>query len=158
MRTDNRQVKNTVVTIYLILIIFAVLSATVIKSLEFVKDISFFVFLGLFIVLIIFHSIAGYFEYDSDGPNIMIINKGLLLTDYINYREKAIEFAREDLLGFKVKNFIIYKSLVVFYKTKTKNKAKRRFNVTLLKYKKLKYVKQSLTKTLKKNKKLSQQV
>lgn len=157
MRTDNRQVRNTVVAIYLILNIFAILLATVIKSLEFVNDSSFYVFLGLFIVLVAFHSIAGYFEYNSDGPKIMITNKGLLLSDYINYREKTIEFAREDLLGFKVKHYIIYKSLVIFYKNNARTKVKKRFNVTLLKYKKLKYVKQSLNKILKENKKLSQQ-
>ncbi|GAB4156246.1 MAG: hypothetical protein Tsb0033_06540 [Winogradskyella sp.] len=156
MRTDNRKVKNTVVSIYFILIIFGVLLATVFKSLEFFVDSTFFVFLGLFIVLVLFHSIAGYFEYDSDGAKIIILNKGLILTEYINYRENKIEIARSELVGFKINNYILYKSLVILYKTYDGRKAKERFNVTLLKPKKLKYVKQSLSKTVKANRKLKQ--
>ncbi|MDY2586675.1 hypothetical protein [Winogradskyella aquimaris] len=156
MRTDNRKVKNTVVSIYFILIIFGILLATVFNSLEFFVDSTFFVFLGLFIVLVLFHSIAGYFEYDSDGAKIIILNKGLILTEYINYRENKIEIARSELVGFKINDYIIYKSLVILYKTYDGRKAKERFNVTLLKPKKLKYVKQSLSKTVKANRKLKQ--
>lgn len=157
MRTDNRKVKNTVVSIYFILIVFAILLATVFKSLEFFVDSTFIVFLGLFVTLVIFHSIAGYFEYDSDGAKIIILNKGLILTEYVNYRENKIEIARRELVGFKINNFILYKSLVILYKTYDGTKAKERFNVTLLKPKKLKYVKQSLSKTIKENRKLRQQ-
>lgn len=156
MRTVNRKVKNTVVSIYFILIIFGILLATVFNSLEFFVDSTFFVFLGLFIVLVLFHSIAGYFEYDSDGAKIIILNKGLILMEYINYRENKIEIARSELVGFKINDYIIYKSLVILYKTYDGRKAKERFNVTLLKPKKLKYVKQSLSKTVKANRKLKQ--
>jgi hypothetical protein len=157
MRNDNRKVKNTVVSIYFILIIFAILLATVFKSLEFFADSTFFIFLGLFIFLVLFHSIAGYFEYDSDGAKISILNKGLILTEYINYRENKLEFARHQLVSFKVNNYIIYKSLVILIRTNNGSKTKERFNVTLLKPKKLKYVKQSLSKTIKENRKRKQQ-
>ncbi|BAO77475.1 hypothetical protein [Winogradskyella sp. PG-2] len=156
MRTDNRKVKNTVVSIYFILIVFAILLATVFKSLEMFVDSTFFVFLGLFILLVIVHSIAGYFEYDSDGAKIIILNKGLILTEYINYRENKIEFSRHQLTGFKINNYILYKSLVVLVKSYDGKKHKERFNVTLLKPKKLKYVKQSLSKTIKENRKRKQ--
>ncbi|MBV7268169.1 hypothetical protein [Winogradskyella luteola] len=156
MRTDNRKVKNTVVSIYFLLIVFAILLATVFKSLEFFSDSTFFVFLGFFVLLVIFHSIAGYFEYDSDGAKIIILNKGLILTEYVNYRENKIEFTRQQLVGFKIRNYIFYKSLVVLVKTYDGKKIKERFNVTLLKPKKLKYVKQSLSKTVKANRKLKQ--
>ena len=156
MRTDNRKVKNTVVSIYFLLIVFGILMITVFKSLEFFVDSTFFLILGVFIVLVIFHSIAGYFEYDSDGAKIIILNKGLVLTEYINYRENRIEIARHELLGFKVNNYLLYKSLVILYKTYDGSKVKERFNVTLLKPKKLKYVKQSLSKTVKANRKLKQ--
>ncbi len=154
MRTDNRKVKNTVVSIYFLLIVFAILLATVFKSLEFFSDSMFFVLLGFFVLLVIFHSIAGYFEYDSDGAKIIILNKGLILTEYVNYRENKIEFTRQQLVGFKIRNYIFYKSLVVLIKTYDGKKIKERFNVTLLKPKKLKYVKQSLSKTVKANRKL----
>jgi hypothetical protein len=156
MRTDNRKVKNTVVSIYFILIVFAILLATVFKSLEFFVDSTFFIFLGLFILLVLFHSIAGYFEYDSDGAKIVVINKGLILTEYVNYRENKIEFARHELVGFKIRNYVIYKSLVLLIKSYDGRKRKERFNITLLKPKKLKYVKQSLNKTIKANRKRKQ--
>ena len=156
MRTDNRKVKNTVVSIYFILIVFAILFATVFKSLEFLVDRTFFIFLGIFILIVLFHSIAGYFEYDSDGAKIIILNKGLILTEYINYRENKLEFDRHQLVGFKINNYVIYKSLVVLVKTYDGKKIKERFNVTLLKRKKLKYVKQSLSKTVKENRKRKQ--
>ena len=104
MRTDNRKVKNTVVSIYFILVVFAILLATVFKSLEMFVDSTFFVFLGLFILLVLVHSIAGYFEYDSDGAKIVILNKGLILTEYVNYRENKLEFPRHQLVGFKINN------------------------------------------------------
>ena len=157
MRTDNRNVKNTVVSIYFLLIVFGILLITVFKSLEFFVDSTFFVILGLFVVLVIFHSIAGYFEYDSDGSKIIILNKGLILTEYINYRENKLEFARHQLTGFKINDYFLYKSLVVLIKTYDGKQVKERFNVTLLKRKKMRYVKQSLRKTLKENRKRKQQ-
>ncbi|APY07170.1 hypothetical protein BWZ20_02115 [Winogradskyella sp. J14-2] len=153
MRTDNRKVKNTVVSIYFILIVFGILLATVFKSLEFFVDSTFFVFLGLFVVLVLFHSVAGYFEYDSDGAKIIILNKGLILTEYINYRENKVEFSRHQLIGYKINDYFLYKSLVVLIKTYDGKQIKERFNVTLLKKSKMRYVKQSLKKTLKENKK-----
>ncbi|WP_111682671.1 hypothetical protein [Winogradskyella tangerina] len=156
MRTDNRKVKNTVVSIYFVLIVFGILMITVFKSLDFFVDSTFFIILGLFVILVLFHSIAGYFEYDSDGAKIVILNKGLILTEYINYRENKLEFSRQQLEGFKIKNYIVYKSLVVLIKNYDGTKIKERFNVTLLKPKKLKYVRQSLRKTIKANRKLKE--
>ncbi len=156
MRTDNRKVKNTVVSIYFILIVFAILLATVFKSLELFVDSTFFVFLGVFIVIVVFHSIAGYFEYDSDGNKIVVINQGLILTDYINYRQNKLEFTKKQLVGFKIRNYFIYRSLVLLVKDYDGKQRKERFNVTLLKRKNLKYVKQSLNKMMKENRKQNQ--
>ena len=156
MRTDNRKVKNTVVSIYFILIVFAMLLATVFKSLELFVDSTFFVFLGVFIVIVVFHSIAGYFEYDSDGNKIVVINQGLILTDYINYRQNKLEFTKNQLVGLKIRNYYIYRSLVLLVKDVDGRQRKERFNVTLLKRKNLKYVKQSLNKMIKENRKQNQ--
>jgi hypothetical protein len=153
MRTDNRKVKNTVVSIYFILIVFAILLATVFKSLEMLVDSTFFVFLGLFVALVVFHSIAGYFEYDSDGNKIIIVNQGLVLTEFVNYRKNKLEFTRNQLVGFKIKNYVIYRSLVLIIRDNQGRESKERFNITLVKPKSLKYVKQSLNKTLKANRK-----
>jgi len=153
MRIDNRKVKNTVISIYFIMIVLAVLLGTVFNSLGMFVDSAFYVFLGLFISVILFHSIAGYFEYDSDGNKISVLNQGLILTEYVNYRKNKIEFARHQLVGFKIKNYLIYKSLVLVIKHHDGKQAKERFNVTLLKRKNLKYIKQSLNKMLKENRK-----
>ena len=104
--------------------------------------------------MVLLHSIAGYFEYDSDGAKIIVLNKGLILTEYVNYREKKIEISRKDLVGFKINNYILYKSLVILHRTYNDIKVKERFNVTLVDSKKLTYVKQSLSKTIKQNRKL----
>ncbi|WP_339751737.1 hypothetical protein [uncultured Winogradskyella sp.] len=156
MRTDNRKVKNTVISIYLVLIVLAILIVVVFKYLEIFVDSSLFVFSGLFLLLVIFHFIAGYFEYDSDAYKVMILNKGLVLTVYLNYRQNQLEFARNQLVNYKVENFIIYKSLVVLIKNYEGDIKKERFNVTLLKQKKLKFVKQSLNKIVKENRKRKQ--
>ena len=153
MRIDNRKVKNTVISIYFIMIVLAVLLGTVFNSLGMFVDSAFYVFLGLFISVILFHSIAGSFEYDSDGNKISVLNQGLILTEYVNYRKNKIEFARHQLVGFKIKNYLIYKSLVLVIKHHDGKQAKERFNVTLLKRKNLKYIKQSLNKMLKENRK-----
>ena len=152
MRTDNRKVRNTVISIYFVLILLTVLMATVFSSLELVENGVFYVFLGFLVLLVLVQSIAGYFEYDSDGDKIIVINKGLILTEYINYRQKKIKFKRNQLVGFKIKNYFFYKSLVLQIKTHEDRVVKYRFNVTLLKSKKIRYVKQSLRKIFKERK------
>jgi hypothetical protein len=156
MRTDNRNVRTTVISIYFVLIVLAVLLATVFKSLEIFVQSNLFVFIGCFIMIILFHYIARHFEYDSDGDKMILLNQGLILTDYLNYRKHRLEFSKEQLIGFKIKNFIIYKSLVIVIKNQDGKTIKERFNVTLVKRRSLKYVRQSLNKTIKLNRKQKQ--
>jgi hypothetical protein len=100
--------------------------------------------------------VASYFEYDSDGEKISVINKGLILTEYINYREKQIEFLRPQLLGFKIRDFVVYKSLILILRSSDGNIRQEQFNITLLKRRKRRYVRQSLGKIIKQNKKKKQ--
>ena len=153
MRTDNRKVKNTVVSIYFILIVFAILSATVFKFSDVMAGKVLYILLGLLALVVLFHFVSRYFEYDSDGAKVIITNRGLLLTEYINYRENKVKFSRSQLVGYKINNYLIYKSLVIILKTQDGRQTKERFNVTLLKRKKLRYVRQSLKKILKENRK-----
>ncbi|WP_400078967.1 hypothetical protein [Winogradskyella sp. R77965] len=155
MRTDNRSVKNKIISIYFLLLVAAILLATVFKSYGVVPYASLYVFLGLFIVFIFVHFIARYFEYDSDGAKLILINKGLILTDFINYRQKKIEFAKHKLLSYKVHNYLIYKTLVLSIQHNG-NVQDEHFNVTLLNRRKLKYVKQSLRRIIKHNNKHKQ--
>lgn len=159
MRTNNGKVKNVIISVYFILIVLAILLATVFSAF---KDLIENPFLATLIVLFILgvlffivHYIAKYFEYDSDGLKVVITNKGLLLSDYFNYREHTIEFEKDRLSGFKIHNYLVYKELVLYIKNKQHNHVKKeRFNVTLVARKKRKYIKQSLSKMVKHNRKV----
>ena len=95
---------------------------------------------------------AKYFEYDSDGAKVVILNKGLLLPDHFNYREYKVEFLKERLEGYRFKNLILYRSLTVFLKERNDGISAHTFNITLLSRKKIRYIRQSLSKMIKLNK------
>lgn len=157
MRTDNRNVKNSIISIYFLFLVVAILLATVFRSYGVFPKASMYVFLGLIIIIGYVHFIARYFEYDSDGPKLVFTNKGLILTDFINYRQHKVEFAKHKLLEYKVHNYLFYKILVISIQQSNGKVHKESFNVTLLKRKKLRYVKQSLKRILKENKKHTQE-
>jgi hypothetical protein len=153
MRTDNGGVRNFIISVYFVLIVIAVLLATVFQSFDAVSDGSLYVFFGTVVIAVLVHAIARYFEYDSDGPKLIIINRGLLLSDYFNYREHKLEIDKQRLLGFRIKRLYIYNQLVILYGDRHDKKHKARFNVTLVKRRKLRYIRQSLSKIIKENKK-----
>lgn len=105
-------------------------------------------FVGLFFII---HRISRYFEYDSDGVKVVVINKGLLLADYFNYREHKLEFDKDRLIAFKFQNYIFYKSLTLYVKSSKGTTKKETFNVTLVGKKKRRYIRQSLSKMVKSN-------
>ncbi|MEP5254101.1 MULTISPECIES: hypothetical protein [Winogradskyella] len=152
MRTDNREIKNTIISIYFIIVVLAVLLATVFRSFRLVEGSSLYVLLGLLLAVVIVHFVARFFEYDSDGANVIITNSGLILTDYFNYRENKVEVARNQLTGYRIVNYYFYKSLIVYVTSSSGKVSKERFNITLLKRKKVRYVRQSLKKIIKENK------
>ena len=151
MRTDNRNVKNTIISIYFILLVTAILLATVFNTMGDFPTSSMYVFCGLIIVVIFVHFVARYFEYDSDGAKLVLINKGLILTDFINYRQHKVEIVKQKIQSYNVYNYLFYKTLVLTIKHRNGKISKERFNVTLLKRKKLRYVKQSLKRIIKEN-------
>ena len=55
--------------------------------------------------------ISKYFEYNSDGLNLILINRGFILSEYFNYREHVVEFDKTDLVAFKFQNYIVYQHL-----------------------------------------------
>lgn len=155
MRTNNAKVKNVIISTYFILIVVAVLMATVFSAFSeltpnpvLTLTIIVIAFLSAFIIV---HQISRFFEYDSDGIKVIIINRGLLLSEHFNYREKKIEFDKQDLRAFKFNNYFVYKTLVIQLKTKSGREKSERFNVTLVGRKKRKYIKQSLSKMIKQN-------
>lgn len=156
MRTNNHSVKNVIISVYFLLIVFAIVLATVFKAFSDLTPnptFTFFIIVLGFMALFLFvHRISKYFEYDSDGVKVVIINKGLLLSDYLNYREHKLEFSKENLIGYKFYDYLIYKTLTVYVKGRTGHKKKETFNVTLVAKKKRRYIRQSLSKMIKLNK------
>ena len=159
MRTNNNKAKNFIVSLYFVLVMVAVVLAIMFRMFNNVSNNPLVVFiiiaLSFGVLFFVVHSISKFFEYDSDGMKVVITNKGLLLSDRFNYREHTVEFNKEDLKGFKFNNYLVYTSLVLLIKDRSGASVKERFNVTLVSSKKRKYVKQSLNKMIKNNRKLA---
>jgi hypothetical protein len=162
MRTNNSKVKNVIISMYFILIVLAILFATLFSAFSELTSsptLTFFIIIGIFGVLfLVAHKVSKYFEYDSDGIQVVIINRGLLLSDYFNYREHKLEFEKESLAGYKFNNYLIYKNLVLYITSRNGHKRREAFNVTLVSRKKRKYIRQSLSKIIKHNKTLKQKM
>lgn len=157
MRTNNSKVKNVIVSVYFVLILFAIVLATVFSAFSHLAanpTLAFFIMVFGFVALFFFvHRIAKFFEYDSDGIKVVVLNKGLLLSDYFNYREHKLEFSKENLVAYKFHDYLVYKSLTLYIKDRKGNKRKESFNVTMVARKKRKYMRQSLSKMIKLNRK-----
>jgi hypothetical protein len=155
MRTNNGKAKNIIISVYFVLIIIAIFMATVFSAFADLTGnpvVTFFIIVFSFLfVFFLVHSVSKYFEYDSDGVNILVTNRGLLLSDYFNYNEKNLEFEKHNLISFKINNYLVYKTLVLYVKGKQGGKKKVSFNITLVNKKKMKYIKQSLSKMVKHN-------
>ena len=155
MRTNNARVKNVIISVYFVLIVLAVLLAIVYKAFSHLTPnptLTFFVivfgFIGLFLII---HRVSKYFEYDSDGVKVVVINKGLLLSEYFNYREHKLEFDKERLLAFKFQDYVVYKKLTLYVKSSNGTTKKETFNITLVGKRKRRYIRQSLSKMVKNN-------
>ncbi|WP_040249226.1 hypothetical protein [Psychroserpens mesophilus] len=159
MRTNNSNVKNIIVSIYFILLVLAIALPVFIKSLRIfsgnttLSSITFaIVFGGIFFLI---HFICKFFEYDSDGIKVIMTNKGLLISKYFNYRQKVVEFEKESLLAYSFKNYIVYRTLSIYIKDSRGGKRRETFNITLVTKRKRRYIRQSLKKIVKANKKAS---
>lgn len=160
MRTNNAKVRSVIVSIYFILVVLAIIFSTLLTSFsEDFDNLAVLILLSLLIFTLLFiitYHVSRYFEYDSDGEQVIILNKGLLLSDHFNYREHRIEFEKSKLKGFRFNNYIIYKSLTIYLESKSKRKRSETFNVSLVSKKKRRYIRQSLSKIVKNNKKQTQ--
>lgn len=156
MRFNNRKAKNFVITLYFV---FASLFLSLSMMFSLVKKLIgsdkykyYILFIVLGLALFLVHKIAKYFEYDSDGNVLVFINKGMLLSDFLNYRENRAEFPKKKLRYYKLNNYLIYKSLNIYIDSNDGKQKRLKFNVTLVSNKKLKYLNQSLGKVVKQNK------
>lgn len=157
MRVNNSKVKNVIISAYFLLIVLVIILTAVFNIFidvalnpVLIFVIVLFLFLGLFVLLF---KITKFFEYDSDGLKISILNKGLLSSQGLSSNEHSLEIEKEKLISFKFQNFIIYKQLVLYVTNKSGHEKKEVFNVTLVERKKRKYVRQSLSKVVRFNKK-----
>lgn len=155
MRTNNSNIRNLIVSVYFVLIVLAIFSAIVFNSFKHLTSNPFLTFVLIVVVFgaifFVVHRVSRYFEYDSDGMKVVVINKGLLLSDYINYREHIVEFDKERLVAFKFNNYMLYRTLDLYIRDRKGGKRKETFNVTLVPKKKRRYIRQSLGKIIKIN-------
>lgn len=154
MRTNNAKVRNTIVSVSFMQMVLAILLTTLCDSLYQLTPnliVVFHLILAGFMSLFFFvHVVSKYFEYDSDGVKVILINKGLLWLDHFNYREYQVQFYKSRLMAFKSKNYVVYKSLTLFIKSSQGHTKKDTFNVTLDSNKKRCYIRESLSKMIKK--------
>ena len=157
MRINNSKAKTTILTAYYLLL-FAIIIGMVVfglfktwienSTLKYGVFIVFFA--SLFLAL---HKVAKYFEYDSDGHVLVVINKGFFISEFLNYGVKKVEFPKSKLLYYKLnRHFIFYRTLNLYLHSNDHKQKRIKFNVSLLSRKKIKYLKMSLDKVVKQNK------
>ena len=100
MRISNAKVKSVIISVYVILIVLAILLAAVFNAFSFLtsKPLLTFalVFGGFLIVVLSLNRVSKYFEYNSDGVEETCIHRGILLSQYLNYSERLFEFEKSD--------------------------------------------------------------
>ncbi len=155
MRTNNSHVKKIIVSIYFVFLVLAISLPIFVKSLRIFSGnatlSSIVLVIAFAFLFLIVHFICRFFEYDSDGDKIIITNKGLLLSNYINYRQHVAEFDKEDLIAYSFKNYIIFRTLSVYIKDSRGGKRKETFNITLVTKRKRRYIAKAVAKIVKAN-------
>lgn len=111
----------------------------------------YFVLIGIFVGLVYIYFGWKYFEYDSEGEVVVFLNRGVILSNFLNYRGNAIEIRRSRIVGYEIYNLLIYKRLVIVIQSKSKTYS-RHCNITFVSPKKINYLRQSLDKLIAKNK------
>ena len=108
--------------------------------------------LGIIFLLMIYVYFGGkYFDYDSDGNLISISNRGILLSNFLNYRTRQIDIQKHKVYDYAIYDFLIYKRLIIYTKSK-RGMAKYRANITFVSPRKIDFIKQSLKKVIQENK------
>lgn len=158
MRFDNAKSKKWIPFVYFFILIGSIL---ILMYVFFFREEShslsswYSIPILLLLFLLVVYSSAKYFEFDSDGNVLTFINKGLFISDFINYREHRAEFPKEKLKRYRIQNYIIYSRLYIYVRSRS-NKTKRvHFNISLLSRRKKEALKKSLDKVIKQNNEIS---
>ena len=157
MKFNNRKETSIVPSIYMIVV--AVFITNAFASVELKYDDVPFNYSSLIpniiaLVIGIYVFIVGKsFEFDSDGETLNFKSNGLLVSQFMHYREKRTEVPKAKLQSFKIENYIIYKRLHIYLHSRNKIGYRHyKYNITFLSGKKIKSLKISLAKVLEKNK------
>ena len=156
MRFNNSSLQKWVPIVYLFLFLGILLSILVygVMRAENADDLFWYILpTGILLLLFLFiYKVVAYFEYDSDGLALNFVNRGLMLSNFLNYREKRAEFPREKLSRFKMNDFGIYRQLTIYVKSHSGREKKLKFNITFLSARKRRALRQSLEKVVAHNK------
>ncbi|WP_029034816.1 hypothetical protein [Salinimicrobium terrae] len=157
MKFNNRKETSIIPSIYIIVV--AVFLTNAFASVEFKYDDVPFNYSSLIpnvialLVGIFIFMVGKTFEFDSDGETINLKSNGVLVSQFIHYREQRTEVPKSKLKDFKVEDYFLYKRLHIFIHSRNSRGYRHyKYNITFLNGKKVKALKMSLAKILEKNK------
>ncbi len=149
MRFNNVNAKILVALIYfflsitLIIMIFYLFAVN--KNFKLAKMWHYILF---FLVSVFFYLKAKFFEFDSDGNGLTFINRGFIISNFINYREKKVEFLKSDLISYKIRNYFFFSTIYIYIKAKRGRIKRLNFGIIFLSNKKRRAMKRSLDKVI----------
>lgn len=157
MKFNNRKETGIIPSIYIIVV--AVFITNAFASVELKYDDVPFNYSSLIpnvialLVGIYIFVVGKTFEFDSDGETINFKSNGVLVSQFMHYREQRTEVPKSKLKDFRVENYFIYKRLHIYIHSRnSKGFRHYKYNITFLTGKKVKSLKMSLAKVLEKNK------
>ena len=157
MRFNNKKETNIVPSVYIIVV--AVFITNIFAAIEIKYDDVPFNYSSLIpnavaLVLAIYIFMVGrYFEFDSDGETLNLKSNGLLISNFLHYREQRTEIPKSKLISFRIENYFFYKKLHIFITSRnSKGFRHYKYNITFLGNKKCKSLRQSLEKVVAYNK------
>lgn len=157
MKFNNRKETSIIPSIYIIVV--AVFITNAFASIELKYDDVPFNYSSLIpnvialLVGIYIFIVGRTFEFDSDGETINFKSNGVLVSQFMHYREQRTEVPKSKLKDFKVDNYLLYKRLHIYIHSRNSRGYRHyKYNITFLTGKKVKSLKMSLAKVLEKNK------
>lgn len=157
MKFKNRKETKVVPSVYII--VLAVFITNTFASIELKHDdipfnYSSLIPSGVALLIGLYIFIVGRsFEFDSDGETLNFKSNGLLVSNFLHYRDQRTEVPKSKLKGFRVENYFFYKRLHIFINSRNSQGFRHyKYNITLLTGNKTRLLKTSLAKVLEKNK------
>ncbi|WP_029036191.1 hypothetical protein [Salinimicrobium xinjiangense] len=157
MKFNNRKETGIIPSIYIIVVAVFITNAFASVELKY-DDVPFnysslipniiALLVGIYIFIV-----GKTFEFDSDGETINFKSNGVLVSQFMHYREQRTEVPKSKLKDFRVENYFFYKRLHIYIHSRnSKGYRHYKYNITFLTGKKVKSLKMSLAKVLEKNK------